>query len=88
MLVSIMWIGGILAVPCVPYIADLWGRRVGVVLGCSIMLVGVALVSIGYHVALFAVGRLILGYGLGIAQVRALAKPICYLRLRKTDIKI
>lgn len=78
MLTSIMWIGGILAVPIVPHIADTWGRRIGIVIGCSIMLVGVALVSIGFHIALFAIGRLVLGFGLGIAQVRAPTRPICY----------
>lgn len=78
MLTSIMWIGGILAVPIVPYIADTWGRRIGIVIGCTIMLGGVALVSIGFEVALFAVGRLVLGFGLGIAQVRSLARPIHY----------
>lgn len=80
LLVSIMFIGGVLAVPVVPYIVDIWGRRVGVVIGCAIMLGGVALVSIGFHVALFVVGRLVLGFGLGIAQVRIPARPVCYLR--------
>lgn len=42
----------------------------GVVIGCIIMLFGVAMVSIGYRVALFVVGRIVLGFGLGIAQVR------------------
>lgn len=58
-----------LSIPVVPYVADIMGRRAGVVTGCIIMLVGVALASIGYHIALFAIGRLVLGFGLGIAQV-------------------
>lgn len=58
-----------LSIPVVPYVADFFGRRAGVVTGCIIMLFGVALVSIGYHIALFVVGRIILGFGLGIAQV-------------------
>ena len=64
-----MSIGSMLAIPVVPYVADIFGRRAGVVLGCVIMLFGVAMVSIGYRVALFVVGRIILGFGLGIAQV-------------------
>jgi MFS family permease len=64
-----MSIGSMLAIPVVPYVADILGRRAGVVLGCVIMLFGVAMVSIGYRVALFVVGRIILGFGLGIAQV-------------------
>ena len=64
-----MSIGSMLSIPVVPYVADIYGRRAGVVIGCIIMLFGVALVSIGYHIALFVVGRIILGFGLGIAQV-------------------
>lgn len=64
-----MSIGSMLAIPVVPWVADTLGRRFGVVLGCVIMLFGVAMVSIGYKVALFVVGRIILGFGLGIAQV-------------------
>lgn len=63
-----MSIGSMLAIPFVPYCADLLGRRAGVVIGCSIMLVGVALLSIGVHVALFIVGRLLLGFGIAIAH--------------------
>ncbi|KAL4972635.1 general substrate transporter [Aspergillus desertorum] len=68
LLAASMSIGSILAIPVVPYVADICGRRFGVVLGCVIMLGGVAMVSIGYKIALFVVGRIILGFGLGIAQ--------------------
>ncbi|KAJ5491102.1 hypothetical protein N7539_002669 [Penicillium diatomitis] len=63
-----MSIGSLISIPVVPYVADLLGRRAGVVVGCVIMLFGVAMVSIGYKIALFVVGRMILGFGLGIAQ--------------------
>lgn len=75
-----MSIGSMLAIPVVPYVADYFGRRAGVVLGCVIMLGGVAMVSIGYRIALFVVGRIILGFGLGIAQVKStglMIKDIC-----------
>ena len=62
-----------ISIPVVPYVADIMGRRAGIIMGCCIMLFGVALVSIGSHVALFIVGRMILGFGLGIAQVGYLA---------------
>lgn len=65
-----MFVGSILAVPAAPYVADIRGRRFGVVVGCTIMLIGVAFTCIGFHVALFIVGRFIIGFGLGIAQVR------------------
>lgn len=63
-----MSIGSMLAIPFVPYCADLLGRRAGVVIGCSIMLIGVLLLSLGFHVALFIVGRLLLGFGIAIAH--------------------
>lgn len=68
LLTAAMSMGSMLAIPVVPYIADILGRRFGIILGCGIMLFGVAMVSIGYHAALFVVGRVILGFGLGIAQ--------------------
>ncbi|KAL4790564.1 general substrate transporter [Aspergillus venezuelensis] len=68
LLAASMSIGSILAIPVVPYVADICGRRFGVVVGCVIMLFGVVMVSIGYKIALFVVGRIILGFGLGIAQ--------------------
>lgn len=60
--------GGMLAIPFVPYCADILGRRAGVVIGCSIMIVGIVLLSLGIHVALFIVGRLLLGFGIAIAH--------------------
>ncbi|KAI9375045.1 general substrate transporter [Aspergillus egyptiacus] len=68
LLTGSMTIGSMLAVPVVPYVADRLGRRFGVVVGCCIMLGGVAMTAIGYEIALFIVGRMILGFGLGIAQ--------------------
>lgn len=69
LLAAAMSIGSMLAIPVVPYVADIMGRRAGVVTGCIIMICGVVMVSIGYHIALFVVGRMVLGFGLGIAQV-------------------
>lgn len=68
-----------LSIPVVPYVADMAGRRAGVVTGCIIMLFGVAMVSIGYHIALFVVGRIVLGFGLGIAQVGSLCLSLSQL---------
>lgn len=64
-----MYVGGMVAIPIAPYIADTLGRRFGIVIGCCIMVVGAALVSIGFHIELFVFGRFFLGLGLGLAQV-------------------
>ena len=55
-----------------PCAADTLGHRTGVVVGCAIMIIGVALICIGFHVALFIVGRLILGFGIVMAHVSSL----------------
>ena len=63
-----MSIGSMVAIPFVPYTADILGRRTGVVIGCIIMIVGVALICMGFHVAMFIMGRFILGFGIAIAH--------------------
>lgn len=68
LLTASMAMGSMLAIPIVPYCADLLGRRMGVVIGCSIMLVGIALLSMGFHIAMFIIGRLLLGFGIAIAH--------------------
>lgn len=61
-------IGSMLAIPIVPYTVDILGRRTGVAIGCSIGIVGVALICLGFHVATFIIGRIVLGFGIAIAQ--------------------
>ncbi|KAL1866872.1 hypothetical protein Daus18300_006575 [Diaporthe australafricana] len=68
LLTASMAMGSMLAIPIVPYCADILGRRMGVVIGCSIMLVGIALLSMGFHIAMFIMGRLLLGFGIAIAH--------------------
>lgn len=68
LLTASMAMGSMLAIPIVPYCADLLGRRMGVVIGCAIMLVGIALLSMGFHIAMFIMGRLLLGFGIAIAH--------------------
>jgi MFS family permease len=80
-----MYVGGMIAIPIAPYVADTFGRRVGVVIGSTVMLIGVALVSIGYHVELFIIGRLVLGLGLGIAQVSEIEFPNVFVSHRSDD---
>lgn len=81
-----MYVGGVVAIPIVPYIADGLGRRTGIVVGCTVMLFGVALVSIGFHIALFVVGRFLLGFGLGIAQVRAFNRDFIIIHCRSYSL--
>lgn len=60
-----MSVGSLVALPSVPYIADILGRRTGVFIGCSIMLLGVALQTIGTDFGIFVAGRFFIGFGVG-----------------------
>ena len=47
---AIMSVGSIIALPITPYIADIFGRRAGIITGCILMIIGVILQSIGINI--------------------------------------
>lgn len=57
-----MAVGGILALPITPYIADGLGRRWGIIIGCIIGLLGVALQGISINFRMFIAARLVQNY--------------------------
>jgi MFS family permease len=63
-----MAVGSLVALPIVPYTADLLGRRTGVMIGCCIMIVGVVLQSIGSNIGMFTAARFLIGFGVAIAH--------------------
>ena len=65
---AIMSVGSITAIPFVPYIADILGRRMGIMIGCLIMLLGVVLQSISINFRMFIAARFFLGFGVAIAH--------------------
>ncbi|EHL01749.1 putative Lactose permease [Glarea lozoyensis 74030] len=65
---AIMSVGSIVALPITPYIADIFGRRIGVITGCVIMIVGVVLQSIGINIEMFIASRFFIGFGVAIAH--------------------
>jgi len=65
---AIMSVGSIVALPITPYIADIGGRRIGIITGCIIMIVGVILQSIGVNVHMFIAARFLIGFGVAIAH--------------------
>ncbi|TVY35879.1 Lactose permease [Lachnellula subtilissima] len=65
---AIMSVGSIVALPITPYIADGLGRRVGVITGCVIMVIGVILQSIGVNIRMFIAARFLIGFGIAIAH--------------------
>lgn len=64
----IMSIGSLVALPCVPYTADMLGRRWGIIIGCLIMILGVVLQSISVNFRMFIAARFFLGFGVAIAH--------------------
>ena len=64
----IMSVGSITAIPLVPYVADILGRRWGIIIGCVIMLLGVVLQSISINFRMFIAARFFLGFGIAIAH--------------------
>ncbi|OBT71201.1 hypothetical protein VF21_09985 [Pseudogymnoascus sp. 05NY08] len=65
---AIMSVGSICALPVVPYTADILGRRWGIIIGCTIMILGVVLQSIGINLKLLTASRFFVGFGVAIAH--------------------
>lgn len=65
---AIQSVGSIVALPITPYIADIFGRRAGVITGCCIMIIGVVLQSAAINVQMFIAARFLIGFGLAVAH--------------------
>ncbi|KAJ5652988.1 hypothetical protein N7507_010414 [Penicillium longicatenatum] len=61
-------LGAILATPFISLVTDRHGRRMGIFVGASIMVVGGAIQGASVHVAMFIISRLILGAGMILAN--------------------
>ena len=64
----IMAVGSLAAIPIVGYIPDLIGRRLGIFIGCLIMILGVVLQTISVNFRMFVAARFFLGFGVAIAH--------------------
>ena len=63
-----MPVGGIVALVITPYIADYAGRRIGIMTGCLLMILGVILQTVGINIAMFIAARFFIGFGCAVAQ--------------------
>lgn len=63
-----MSVGSLVALPAVPYIADGFGRRMGILTGCIIMIIGVILQSAAMKFGMFVAARFLIGFGVAIAH--------------------
>lgn len=64
----IMSVGSICALPVVPYSADILGRRTSIIIGASIMVLGVILQTLGFNFGMFVGARFLIGFGVAIAH--------------------
>ncbi|KAJ7351396.1 general substrate transporter [Mycena albidolilacea] len=64
-------LGAIVALPAVPYVNDVLGRRMAIIFGSILMLIGAALQTASQNFTMFVMSRLILGLGIPFAIVAA-----------------
>ncbi|KAF3922027.1 hypothetical protein ABW20_dc0106254 [Dactylellina cionopaga] len=66
-----VWIGGILGVALVQPIPDRYGRKNAIILGTIITVLGILMQAAAQHIAMFVVGRIIIGFGTTLSNVSA-----------------
>lgn len=65
---SMLQIGSVSALPAVGPCGDLFGRRVGVFIGCAFIVMGTILQGTSHHLPQFMAGRFFIGFGGTIAN--------------------
>jgi len=73
-------IGSIASLPVAPFIADHWGRRTAIVIGCLIMIVGAAIQGAAKGLPMYMGGRFFMGFGNSLAHLSAplLLTELCH----------
>jgi len=64
---SMYQIGGVVALPFVGPGIDTWGRRVGMLIGAGIIIIGTIIQGVSHDAGQFMGGRFLLGFGVSIA---------------------
>lgn len=70
---AIYQIGSLVSFPIIPYIADRWGRKVPIAIGCVLMILGGFLGAFCNGYGMYVGGRFVLGFGNSLAQM---ASPV------------
>ena len=71
-LISAMFsIGSVCALPFVGPIADTWGRRIGIIVGCLSIVMGTIIQGTAHGLPQYLGGRFFIGFGSGVAAVAA-----------------
>lgn len=64
---SMFSIGSVCALPFVGPCADTWGRRIGIAMGCVLIIMGTIIQGTSRHISQYLAGRFFLGFGAGVA---------------------
>ncbi|KUI62042.1 Lactose permease [Cytospora mali] len=79
-LINMFNIGSIVSFFITPYVADHFGRKVAIVLGCILMIAGGCLTGLCIDFTMYIVGRFLLGFGNSLSQMASplLLTEICH----------
>ncbi|CAG8973376.1 hypothetical protein HYALB_00000139 [Hymenoscyphus albidus] len=77
---AIYQIGSLASFPIVPYMADWWGRKLPIIGGCVLMVLGGCLGAFCNGYGMYVAGRFILGFGNSMTQLSSpvLLTEICH----------
>ncbi|KAF8806955.1 general substrate transporter [Phlegmacium glaucopus] len=65
---SAQFLGNLTALPMTPFASDVYGRRVALLFGSVIMLIGVGLQAVAWNLPMFIGARYCIGFGLSFCQ--------------------
>ncbi|KAJ7746715.1 general substrate transporter [Mycena olivaceomarginata] len=68
-MLAVYSLGAIIGFPAVPYVNDVLGRRMSIIIGSALMIIGATLQAAAQNFAMFIISRLILGLGIPFAIV-------------------
>jgi MFS family permease len=80
LLTALYPIGSIASLPVTPFIADNYGRKAAIALGCVIMIVGASVQGASRNLSMFMAGRFFMGFGNSLAQLSSplLLTELCH----------
>ncbi|KAI0968105.1 general substrate transporter [Xylaria arbuscula] len=80
LLVNIFNIGSVISFFITPYVADHWGRKTAIAIGCGIMISGGVVSAFCTQYEMFVAGRFLLGFGNSLTQMSSplLLTEICH----------
>jgi sugar porter (SP) family MFS transporter len=80
LLTALYSIGSIASLPVTPFIADTFGRKSAIIIGCVIMIVGASIQAAAKNLGYFMGGRFLMGFGNSLAQLSSplLLTEICH----------